>query len=125
MPSGLYIIDNDALASSGYWNFAMGFSEYIEDSSLYNQDARVTSPSVGGHYEYNHNKIYVGTTVSANVGVYLNHITFEDPSAEYAVWVNGRGIYFATINQNIAPAGWSYRTFSKRTFTQQMRQHSR
>ena len=115
VPSGLYIIDNDALASSGYWNGGTGFSKYIEDSSLYNQDARVASASEGGSYEYNHNKIYVGTKFYANVGVYLNNITFEDPAAEYYCWVNGRAISFATINQNTAPAGWNYRTFPTQT----------
>ena len=112
VPSGLIIIDNDALTSSGYWNTSSAnkFTTYLEADYLYNQDARMAKSREGGEYAYNHSDRTVGTKFYAVVGAYLNHNDFRDPSANYHVIEKNIYINAGCINQADAPGGWSYLT---------------
>ncbi len=59
-------------------------------------------------YEYQY-PVGRSGTIYVNLSVWLNHSDFTDPEAEY--YVNGIGSYSmysaGTLNQNIAPGGWS------------------
>jgi hypothetical protein len=117
VPSNLKFIDNDALTSSGYWNSRTGFDEYIEGTSLYNEDARVNSRGAIGCYDYKHNDVNLGQDFSFLVGAHLNHARFRDPAAIYCIITSDGLIPIDTLNQNDAPGGWNYLPLRKKSTT--------
>ena len=108
IPSGQRTIDNDVLASSGYSN-PSGNYKYLEESSLFNGDARVTDAGKTGNYTYQHSGLMLTPKFYASLGVYLNYSGFTDPAAIYKIMTNGSYVSFGSINQDVAPSGWSYR----------------
>lgn len=122
--SATLVMDNDALASSGTTNPSYdgahsfgGYSmySYITASYYYNGDARrglsngynATLGVYGACYAWSH--AFPSTVGRASLDVYLKEATFNDPAASYDGWTGYVGnIHFGTIDQNVAPSGWSY-----------------
>lgn len=100
-------IDNDSIAS-GYGNINNGFS-YITSSSLYNGDARIADSNSSYSYYWTYPAIsFSAPSCNIVVQAYLNHASFTDIAAMYTVAVcQNAGYNIATINQNVAPSGWS------------------
>lgn len=54
----------------------------------------------------------VNKPIPVKAGVYLNNTRFTDPQARYYVVQRDGGYFMGTINQNTAPSGWSYISYT-------------
>ncbi len=105
-------IDNDSIAT-GYGNFIAPPTAtyiYLQDTGLYNNDARYTSSS---YYNYRYHWTYPSITASGNscyfkIGAYLNHYTFNDTAAYYAEYRDTMDSLIGYIDQDNAASGWNY-----------------
>lgn len=107
-------IDNDSIAA-GYGNLIWPPSAvyvYFESSGLYNGDARYTSSS---YSNTSYTWTYPGLTFSDinscyfKIGAYLNHYSFNDPSADYSIeYYPGLYKHIGYIDQDDATCGWNY-----------------
>ncbi|MDE5565123.1 MAG: hypothetical protein K2I93_08190 [Oscillospiraceae bacterium] len=104
-----YTIDNDALSSTGFYNYNSGFT-YHSFSGSYNGDARRAPTNSGAFYAWCHPQTsFHSQNVTYTLRVYLNHSTFNDPAAKYHANVDGTisDTALFTINQAVAPVGFS------------------
>lgn len=109
----MYTIDNDD--AQGGWNTREGFNTYMQYSYLMYGDARSdpTGGSTFTYYKWHYPTFSSNTKMAASLSVYLNHNDFTDPGAVYNVQCGPSGnlvMTLQTVNQNLAPSGWSYLT---------------
>lgn len=111
--SANYIIDNDTVDKT-CTVLRDGFGIYVTGSSHYNGDCRrQLSSDSSKYYEWRKKSqadaVYsYGYPIYATCGVYLKNSLFTDTQAHYYIVQEDGGYLINIINQNTAPAGWTY-----------------
>lgn len=106
-----FLIDNDTVDSTCKTE-RDGFGIYVTGSSHYNGDCRRQSSS--NKYTWyqwckKSEAIYSSYyPIYMVAGVYLNNSMFTDTQAHYYVVQRDGGYLMNILNQNTAPAGWTY-----------------